>query len=108
MALVAETALLGGQHPLHDEISALAIAVASPETPEKIGLARKALAERSNEHALLDAAGIIGFFCHDHHTGGLHRAFLARVCQDVSEDGQDHCHRSEDTMHDRQVLGLVG
>lgn len=33
MALVAETALLGGQHPLHDEISALAIAVASPELP---------------------------------------------------------------------------
>lgn len=62
MARGAETALLGWQHPLHDEISALAIAVASPETPEKIGLARKALAERSNEHALLDAAGIIGFF----------------------------------------------
>ena len=33
MALVSETALLGAHHPLHDEISALAAAVASPEKP---------------------------------------------------------------------------
>jgi len=62
MALVSETALLGAHHPLHDEISALAAAVASPESQEPIRLAREALREKGQEHALLDVAGIIGFF----------------------------------------------
>ncbi|CAE7172364.1 unnamed protein product [Symbiodinium microadriaticum] len=60
---VSETALLGGgQHPLHQEIAALAHAVASPENAAKILVAREALLAKSNEHVLLDTAGIIGFF----------------------------------------------
>jgi len=62
MADVSETALLGGHHPLHNEISALATAVASPEDMERIRTAREALLAESNEHALLDTAGIIAFF----------------------------------------------
>ncbi|OLP88170.1 hypothetical protein AK812_SmicGene30559 [Symbiodinium microadriaticum] len=45
------------------KISALAAAVASPEkSQEPIRLAREALREKGQEHALLDVAGIIGFF----------------------------------------------
>ena len=62
MADVSETALLGGHHPLHDEIGALAFAVASPENMDEIRAARKALLAQSNEHVLLDVAGIIAFF----------------------------------------------
>ncbi|CAK8997062.1 unnamed protein product [Durusdinium trenchii] len=62
MALVSETALIGGFHPLHPEISELAAAVASPENMEDIRLAREALVSKSNEHALWDTAGIIAFF----------------------------------------------
>mmetsp|Transcript_34045 Transcript_34045/g.41928 ORF Transcript_34045/g.41928 Transcript_34045/m.41928 type:complete len:109 (+) Transcript_34045:711-1037(+) len=62
MQNVSELALLGGHHPLHDEIGALARAVASPENRNEIARARKELLEKSNEHALYDVAGIIGFF----------------------------------------------
>mmetsp|Transcript_83656 Transcript_83656/g.116270 ORF Transcript_83656/g.116270 Transcript_83656/m.116270 type:complete len:112 (-) Transcript_83656:198-533(-) len=62
MQNITETALLGAYHPLHNEIGALAAAVANPEDVEKIAQARKELVEKSNEHVLYDTAGIIGFF----------------------------------------------
>mmetsp|Transcript_18736 Transcript_18736/g.44018 ORF Transcript_18736/g.44018 Transcript_18736/m.44018 type:complete len:107 (+) Transcript_18736:1004-1324(+) len=62
MADVAEVALVGGHMPLHDEIATLGRSVASPDQMELIRQARNALLEKSNEHVLLDTAGIIGFF----------------------------------------------
>lgn len=68
MAFVSGEAFLGSNHlpPLHEEITLLAKIMATvPEQVEKVQEARNNLLNAKkggNQHALLDTAGVIGFF----------------------------------------------
>ena len=63
MANLSEAAL-GTEPPLAEELSHLAEAVGNQLDESRLRRAREALAEAAgNDHALLDACGIIAFFC---------------------------------------------
>ena len=77
MALVSETALIGGFHPLHPEISELAAAVASPEQLGEISVSGSRPGKRKTIHGKAKAFdAFVSLFL-------LSRSLLARLMRHV-------------------------
>lgn len=61
MAAVSGKAIMGEDPPLTNELKAFGQAIASGN-PNEIAKTRQALLDASNEHAVLDASVVVGFF----------------------------------------------